>query len=752
MRGRKDEEKLVSPMFPRLHVNDTEKGGPRAPPRNKMALYEQFSIPSQGFTSGSASMLPILPSNGSSLTPLMSSSYVGAHQRSMFTPFGNSPSPSHLAEKLNSYSFSGVKSNTVMANHEQNSTKPTSYRSFNATGLSSSTLKCESSQSYNFSNFKNLSSKKLGDEDGRVPTTGQGITPHCDNSQYRRGREKPPRLSLSSLVKHQNVCDKNINGDGTIDLNSIGFLRKQTGEDSKVSPSNQDPVERSASITSSRNNLVDTSSIPSTKVKNSESLKRKLASSDRENRSSSVDNLNRLQGTNAQSQQAYVAVKDRTAARDDMVVPRIGVPMENASKLRSKSCSRPSLGDDYRSLNVFVSGSECCEDKRCGSVQVVDRHDNVSDADMVETMLAVDISPDDVVGVIGEKLFWKARSAIVNQQRVFALQVFELHRLIKVQRMMAGSPQLLLEDNLYLGKRSTKVSPPVKKLVSEYVAEPPAPLIVKANDDSMKSNPKDDEYTDESAVGKFPLPFVNYDNSKGLATHQSNDGLHLANPALTPLTTSTKPAPWCFHPPPGNQWLVPAMSPSEGLVYKPYTGPCLPTSAFMLNTVYSVPAPILPGTPPLGQTYFSLYGLPVMNQSVSSSGVEETSPFAGAQSNRPDNQLMIGDINFTIPQQSSCNMSSEVTRVISCHAGKFPASKESELQGSAASSPSYRAKGDDALPLFPTTPTAHALMDQNVQTSENRTQVIKVVPHNPRSATESAFRIFRSIQEERKQL
>ncbi|XP_059446620.1 protein HEADING DATE 3B-like [Corylus avellana] len=316
----------------------------------------------------------------------------------------------------------------------------------------------------------------------------------------------------------------------------------------------------------------------------------------------------------------------------------------------------------------------------------------------------------------------KAIKLIENhQQRVLALQVFELHRLIKVQRRMAGSPQLLLEDNLYLGKRSTK------------------------------SNPKDDEYTDESAVGKFPLPFVNNDNSKGLATHQSN-GLHLANPALTPLTTSTKPAPWCFHPPPGNQWLVPAMSPSEGLIYKPYTGPCLPTSAFMLNIVYGVPAPILPGTPPLGQTYFSLYGLPVMNQSVSSSGVEETSPFAGAQSNRPDNQLMIGDINFTIPQQNSCNMSSEVTRVISCHAGKFPASKESELQGSAASSPSYRAKGDDALPLFPTTPTAHALMDQNVQTSENRTQVIKVVPHNPRSATESAFRIFRSIKEERKQL
>ena len=46
MKRGNDGEKIMGPMFPRLHVNDTEKGGPRAPPRNKMALYEQLSIPS----------------------------------------------------------------------------------------------------------------------------------------------------------------------------------------------------------------------------------------------------------------------------------------------------------------------------------------------------------------------------------------------------------------------------------------------------------------------------------------------------------------------------------------------------------------------------------------------------------------------------------------------------------------------------------------------------------------------------------
>lgn len=64
MKRGKDEEKMMGPMFPRLHVNDTEKGGPRAPPRNKMALYEQLSIPSQRF---SHAVLPCNPNNSTAI-------------------------------------------------------------------------------------------------------------------------------------------------------------------------------------------------------------------------------------------------------------------------------------------------------------------------------------------------------------------------------------------------------------------------------------------------------------------------------------------------------------------------------------------------------------------------------------------------------------------------------------------------------------------------------------------------------------
>lgn len=76
--GKDDDKVMTSPMFPRLHVNDTERGGPRAPPRNKMALYEQLSVPSsQKFSPGSASLMPISHNNnGSSLVPSVSSSNV----------------------------------------------------------------------------------------------------------------------------------------------------------------------------------------------------------------------------------------------------------------------------------------------------------------------------------------------------------------------------------------------------------------------------------------------------------------------------------------------------------------------------------------------------------------------------------------------------------------------------------------------------------------------------------------------------
>ncbi|CAK7356806.1 unnamed protein product [Dovyalis caffra] len=775
MRGAKDGEKMMSPMFPRLHVNDAEKGGPRAPPRNKMALYEQLSIPSQRHSTGSGSTLPFRPNNASTLAPSMSSSHGIGHERSVFTPFSNSPTASHLAEKHFYYSSGVLKSSALTTSQEEKSVKATNDQSLNTTQPLSSSAKCNSFQSHNFSNFKNFSWKKFGDEkDSRFHSSAQsGSNLHRNNSQHSKDQENRHCLNLSFSVQFQNTSEKQKKRTGTIDVNEIDHMRIQIEDNGKVIEACQDPMEKSASVASNKNKpSVDASSSPAGKIRSPKSLKRTHPSSNQEYSKNSMNVLKLLPGTDARLNQELVTTPDKTVIRDMILTePGIVTGNQNASKVRSESYSRASVQDDNRSPHGLGNGIKDHVDRQSGSLKVgdVERHDDASETSMVDSVVALEITPDDVVGLIGEKQFWKARRAIVNQQRVFAVQVFELHRLIKVQKLIAASPHLLLDDNFYVGRASLKVSP-VNKVPSERAIEKSCG-IVKPKDHSQKQHASTDS-AEEKLVGKLPLPSANEETSKEPISQRSNNGSHSASALPAPMAINAKPSPWCF-PPPGNQWLVPVMSPSEGLVYKPYAGPCPPAAGFMapvygscgpislapgsgdfLNAAYSVPASdhqgigILPCTPPFGQTFFQPYGMPVVNPSTCDSAVEQISPLVGSQ--LKDNQLSVGEVNFTIPHQSSCNMSSQMSRVISCRVGKLQGSKESEVQGSTASSPPERPKGN-ALPLFPMEPTLQQSYP-NAQSNEEQARVIKVVPHNPRSATESAARIFQSIQEERKQL
>ncbi|KAG4934092.1 hypothetical protein JHK87_048094 [Glycine soja] len=85
-----------------------------------------------------------------------------------------------------------------------------------------------------------------------------------------------------------------------------------------------------------------------------------------------------------------------------------------------------------------------------------------------------------------------------------------------------------------------------------------------------------------SAVGKIPIPCIS-NTTKGHANQLPNYGHHLGNPALASAdsNSNSKQSPSYVYPPPGNQWLVPVMSPFEGLVYKPIIWPCPPNAGFM---------------------------------------------------------------------------------------------------------------------------------------------------------------------------
>ncbi|KAL5579385.1 hypothetical protein UlMin_011827 [Ulmus minor] len=754
MRGVNEAKKAISPLFPRLNVNDTERGGPRAPPRNKMALYEQLSISSQKQNPGSTSMLPCPQNNGSNLVSSKPSSHAAAY-RGTFTAFSNSRVPSHLAEKFPSNSSGGTKLNPVTVDHKRKYMNMTDDQSSNATNANPDLF-----QTSNLSNFKKFSFKNPGNEDGdRVPRSPQGLL-HCNGSRRSKEWKKLSDLSLGSTLQSKGPCENQMKGASSTVPNSRQIVRSEISP--SASQSTDDHVKRSAWVLFARdNNSKDVSSSPSTKV------------SLNEENGCSMDALKKVDGTNGQPRKEFMALHNTVNLRDNLLEePARGMSREISSKARleSESRSNPLLRDDTRSPDQLENGNKAHAENNSGTLR--GRPDDVLETTMLDAISDSNIFPDDVVGAIGEKQFWKARRTITNQQRIFAVQVFELHRLLKVQRLIAGSPHLMLDDNLYLHKPATKASP-VRWTPLEYVLKPPA-RTVKPKDTPVKSNPIT-ECVDENINMKFPLPPINNSNTgKGSATKQSNYGPHLQNLPPAP-TTVNESVSWPFLPAPGNQWLVPIMSPSEGLVYKPYAGPCPPPAAgFMapnfrnggplslnpgssdyLNATYGGPAcnqqgiGILPGAPPLPPTYFPPYGLPMMNPIV---GNEQTSPFGGDCSNEQENQSSYEEINFTKPHQSSCNSSSQMSRVLSCRGDAYQASRGSELPRSTASSPSEGTKGD-ALPLFPVVPTPTVEEpDRHTQTSKLPSGVIKVVPHNPRSATESAARIFWSIQEEKKHL
>ncbi|CAA0824253.1 Protein EARLY FLOWERING 3 [Striga hermonthica] len=517
MKGGKNGEKTMGPLFPRIHLNDTDKGGPRAPPRNKMALYEQLSIPSHRF--------------------------------------------SRLSSNLNS-SQGSVSDKGPYFSHPLPPENPHARQYAQHSDLSIPSPQVEQAD-------------KLDQDDFSVPIFTRPVS--------NKNQEKP---SASSPTHNHHP------------------LKSQTDKDTGTPEHN----------------------------------------------------------TSRESENKNGEIFENCSLLDDIAAGDL--------------CNGPS-----RNVNL-------------------ERGDSVSEDSVLDVVCEVNLTPDDVVGVIGQKHFWNARRAIVNQQRVFAVQVFELHRLIKVQRSIAAAPQLLIED-------------------SAYVIKPAKPLPTKKRslDNTLKSNQNEpiQKTEHEKAAHKNECSAENILEKKSSSQNR-------------PLTNSshsiTKP---CLNQAQGHHWLIPVMSPSEGLVYKPYPGPgfagqpCnLPGASAMVSNFLGPPY----GVPPLPQYHFSpfphfgYYGMPVMNAG--------TGPHVPAYD--PGVQPGAGQSNG-------------------------PVSEGIGVQASTGSSPSEKqaGEGQNVLSLFPVGPSIGAGAPNSASQDSGPSRVIKVVPRNGVSASQHAARIFMLIQQERGQ-
>ncbi|CAN1161757.1 Protein EARLY FLOWERING 3 [Linum perenne] len=673
MKRGKDEEKMMSPLFPRLHVNDTEKGGPRAPPRNKMALYEQLSIPSQRFN---PAVLPRTPTQHSNLAPPGSSS---SQVNSSTIIVQVTP----IADQFPPYQSGAGNLNSSLAMHEQR--------------------------------------KKTGEEDDFTV----------------------PIFVHTGVAPLQRTVSNNIDGQelATFSSKHSGHSNRahNAGNNNAQCDSSVDPHLRLACI-SSGDNLV-TSSM---KLRARENLadSRETAIVQTKKNSSHGDKSCLQQKSNDCILGDAVPELQKGSAQNVIIVEKDLCPSE-------EPCRRNEDGVTYVArVDVSIG------------LRNADKSDDVSETSILDSAEPLDMSPDDVVEIIGQKHFWKARRAIVNQQRVFAVQVFELHRLIKVQQLIAGSPQLLVEDNNYLGKPSMPGSP-MKKLQSEYVLVQAARTRKRKDDTEEPSNKL--EGSAENAVAKPSLPSLRT-GSQPSANHTP----HVGNQVPAPAVNDSKTGAWCFHQPTGQQWLVPVMSPTEGLIYKPYAPPGSMGAGCGGCGSYG-PAPIMgnfmnPGygaAPYLHQGHgcFPPYGMPVMSAGISGSAVEQRNRVPVSGSHGQNSQLSGSGANFSVQHQSSTNVELRTQKSGVISMAEIRAStKEREVQGSTASSRSERMEvvgsvqqvdgRDAAVYMFPARPPS-VVSDPRDQGQTPR--VIRVVPHNPRSATESAARIFQSIQEERKQ-
>ncbi|XP_051136951.1 protein EARLY FLOWERING 3-like [Andrographis paniculata] len=625
MKRGKDGEKIMEPMFPRLHVKDTEKGGPRAPPRNKMALYEQLSIPSHRF---SHVVLPCDVKNTSPADSAPPRSQVSGIERSMFL---SGQLPSRLPSKQQGSQYSDLR--TPLAQVEKR--------------------------------------KKLDEDDYRVP-----VFDHSTSCQdFDKFSNDVNRESLSPSDTHSSSHSQKAQETVTIEHGMRQEVQNQKENDSQEFAAGWGKsVSYSSSIGKSQGPKKQAISC--------------LSHEPGKKRRNDIDRL-----TENDSLQTEVSTDSRPSNGVHIIVE------ENMAAVARRNLQNSTKGLPSGDCDIIhdVSNDSDSND--------LERVDSVSETSILDAVYPVDITPDDVVGIIGQKHFWKARRAIANQQRVFAVQVFELHRLIEVQKLIAASPHLLLEDSAFLDQ-------PFKPLPEKKTPAKPLRNPVKQKDEPKK--PKDKNSPFSSTQNRAPPA-----NCQPQETSAMN-GDHNMNP-------------WCYShqppPPQGHQWLVPVMSPSEGLIYKPYAGPgfsgqgcggCGPPGSIPMMGNFFTPAYYqLPSYP---HGYFPHYPVPVMNTAVfSGSSIEQTSRRNTAAA-------------------AAAAASGAVVDALESHV-----SVDIEVQASTGSSPSERwrgaAEGGDVVPVFVTSSSKH----------HAPTTVIRVVPHNAVSASESAARIFRAIQEGRKQ-
>ncbi|CAK9875002.1 unnamed protein product [Sphagnum jensenii] len=372
-------------LFPRLHVAETKRMGPRAPPRNKMALYEQFTIPVKRFSSSPVS--PLSATQNAFNNPPMSPALVPGFPPQRYSCGWDTELQCVPLVAGSSVPMPGPKS-SKKGKLDDDFAVPTYSTATQGSSQKRSTSSGPQSQ-------------EAASREHR-PTWR-----HWDSGKQKRFNTEAPGGSDQPQVH------KAVTNSDDVSSEQTGCLSEQTGI---VSEQNGGLSEQNCGLT------WHTSSVTAS-VDDRDVSKRVIDQTDAD--------------LDVSLQESDMLERDRDAA--EQLQPSLTSPCsraEEAERLRGQSeQNRYSSGN---SENVSGEVSEQVG-RGCSG--------NESESSMLDYVPVEKTTPLDVMSAIGQQEFCRVRKTILRQQKMFSVQVYELHRLMEVQRQLAMCPDLTLEAN-----------------------------------------------------------------------------------------------------------------------------------------------------------------------------------------------------------------------------------------------------------------------------------------------------------------
>lgn len=252
----------------------------------------------------------------------------------------------------------------------------------------------------NFINSKNSLRTLDGTEDAFITSgSAHGKSSCCGIFQKDKDEDKLAHCDLSCLLKNLNSFRKAVNSLGAIELKSKQNGKNHMEEHTDVVQNGQKEEEEGPFLSlDGSDEMTNASSNSLVKGRNSKSMKKEHRSLLREEiRSISGENLKTLQGRNGHTHEDHAALGDKINLRDHW--------MEKSAASDLQKCPG---GLEISSTRCFLGKRDGNnDDETCRSYDALNKPSS-------ECRFGVDFSPDNVVGVIGEKQFWKARKTIIK--------------------------------------------------------------------------------------------------------------------------------------------------------------------------------------------------------------------------------------------------------------------------------------------------------------------------------------------------